>query len=116
MTTAKLGAGNVTIHLDGEDVVLRPTLKAAQNISRAKGGIMAMVEAVSRFDLDAMVTVIAQGIGAEGREARELPERVFTSGQADLVAPLINFLSILANGGRPVDETAGGEGQADPRN
>lgn len=114
MSKTHIGAGNVEIELDGEIVTLRPTLKAAQNISRAKGGIMAAVEAVGRFDFDVMVTVIALGIGAEGKEARELPDKVWSTGMADLVQPVINFLTILANGGRPVQDN-GGEGDADPR-
>lgn len=114
MAKTHIGAGNVEIELDGEVVVLRPNLKAAQNISRAKGGIMAAVEAVGRFDFDVMVNVIGLGIGAEGKDARELPEKVYATGMADLVAPVINYLTILANGGRPV-QAAGGEGDEDPQ-
>ena len=114
MTKTHIGAGNVEIELNGEAVTLRPTLKAAQNISRAKGGIASAIEAVGRFDFDVMVTVIALGLGAEGKDARELPDKVFSTGMADLVAPVISYLTILANGGRPVQET-GGEGEADPQ-
>ena len=114
MAKNHIGAGNVAIELDGETVVLRPNLKAAQNISRAKGGIMAAVEAVGRFDFDVIVNVIGLGLGVEGKEARELPERVYTTGLADLVGPVITYLTTLANGGRPVQET-GGEGTEDPQ-
>ena len=116
MAKPSLGAGNVDIELDGETYTLRPTLKAAQNISRAKGGIMAAVDAVGKFDFDTMVSVIALGIGAEGKEARDLPDKVWSTGMADLTGPVITYLSILANGGRPVQpETDGGEGSDSPR-
>lgn len=114
MAKATLGSGNVDIELDGETVTLRPTLKAAQNISRAKGGIMAAVEAVGKFEFDTLVSVIVLGLGVDGKEARDVAEKVYSTGMADLVAPVINYLSILANGGRSL-EAEGGEGDADPR-
>lgn len=114
MSKPSIGAGNVEIELNGETVVLRPNLKAAQNISRAKGGIMAAVDAVGKFDFDTMVNVIALGLGAEGKEARDLADKVYSTGMADLVAPVIRYLSILANGGRPVED-AGGEGGDSPQ-
>jgi hypothetical protein len=114
MSKPHLGAGNVDIELAGEIVTLRPNLKAAQNISRAKGGIMAAIEAVGRFEFDVMVTVITLGLGVDGKEARDIPDKVFTTGMADLVTPVINYLTILANGGRPV-QAAGGEGDEDPQ-
>lgn len=116
MTKAKLGAGNIDIELDGETVILRPNLKAAQNISRQKGGIMAAVDAVGKFDFDTMVNVIVLGLGVDGKEARDIPEKVYSTGMADLVAPVINYLTILANGGRPVSETTDDDDKADPQN
>ena len=111
MTKAKLGAGNIDIELDGETVTLRPNLKARQ-----KGGIMAAVDAVGKFDFDTMVNVIVLGLGVDGKEARDIPEKVYSTGMADLVAPVINYLTILANGGRPVSETTDDDDKTDPQN
>jgi hypothetical protein len=114
MTTASLGAGNVTITLDGEEVVLRPSLKAAQTISKQSGGIIAAVQAVGGFDFETIVSVIALGLGvSQGREVQALAEKVYATGLTDLVEPVTRFLTIVANGGRPVE--AGGEGQKDPQ-
>lgn len=110
-----IGSGNVTITLDGEDVVLKPSLKAAQTISKTSGGIISAVQAVGRFDFETMVTVIALGLGKTGtRDVQELAEKVYTTGVTELVEPVTKFLTIIANGGRPV-ETAGGEEEQDPR-
>lgn len=114
---ARLGAGNVEIELDGDTVVLRPSLRAAQAISRANGGVMEAVAKVQRFDLDTITSVIALGMGSTGtnrRELEDLAEKVYDTGVMDLAAPVIKFLSIIANGGRPADEN-GGEGGADPQ-
>lgn len=113
MSKASIGAGNVTITLDDEQVTLRPTLRACQTISKQAGGIMSAVQAVGRFDLEVMTSVIALGLDIrKPAELNALAEKVYQSGMAELVEPVTQFLSILANGGRPV---AGGEGEADPQ-
>ena len=108
-----IGSGNVTIVLDGEEVVLKPSLKAAQTISKTSGGIIPAINAIGRFDLETMVTVIALGLGKTGtRDLQDLAEKVYSTGITELVEPVTQFLTIVANGGRPV---SGGEGDQDPR-
>lgn len=113
MSKASLGAGNVTITLDGQEVILRPTLRAAQTLSKQNGGLMAAVNAVARFDIEVMTSVIALGLDIrKPAEINDMAEKVYSTGMADLVEPVTQYLSILANGGRPV---TGGEGDEDPR-
>lgn len=114
MSKAQLGAGNVAFELDGEDAVLKPSLKAAQAISRHAGGVRAALQAVAGLDFDTIVHVVGLGLGAEGRELKALPEKVYATGLAELVAPVTRYLVIIANGGRPADETDGGEGDENP--
>lgn len=104
---AALGSGNVEIELDGEAVTLRPTLQAAQAISRQSGGIIGAVNAVGRFEFDVIVAVVTLGLGLTGNEAKEVPGRVWRTGLSDLIGPVSTYLTILANGGRPV--STGGE-------
>lgn len=108
MSKASLGIGNVEIDLDGEKVVLRPTLKAAQTISRLNGGILGAVEAVVKFDLETITSVVALGLG---KEPKDVADRVFEAGIANLAPAVVRYLTIIANGGRP----SGGEEAADPR-
>ena len=109
---AKLGAGNVEITLDGETVILRPTLKAAQSLSRRSGGFTELMSEVTKLDLDTLTAVVALGLD---RQTKDVAEAVWRTGAAELVGPAIEFIGILANGGRRMDESAGGEGEADPR-
>ena len=111
MGKAAIGAGDVEIELDGEKAVLRPSLKAAQAISRQAGGIMGAMQALRTLDVDALTSVIALGLG---KEAKDVAEAVYRTGVADLTPPATLFLTMLANGGRPADD-AGGEGGEDPR-
>jgi len=114
MTKAKLGAGNVEIEIGGNTFVLKPNLKAAQTISRQTGGIRAALTAVSSFDLDTITTVIALGLNWDSKAAAALPEMVYETGVGSLVAPVTKYLVILANGGRPVGDDEGGEGDENP--
>lgn len=107
----RLGAGNVDITLDGEAVTLKPTLKAAQTLSRQTDGLMGAIERVTRFDLDTITSVVALG---SGREVKDVADAVWRTGVSDLAPAAIKFLGILANGGRPADGS-GGEEDADPR-
>jgi hypothetical protein len=112
----RLGAGDVSITLDGEEKVLRPTLRAAQSISRQSGGIAAAIEAIGKVDFDALVSVIALGLGIQDhRETKDLAERVWRTGMTELSGPAIRYLAILANGGRPNEgSTEGGESTGNP--
>jgi hypothetical protein len=112
MEKATLGAGNVLITLDGEEATLRPTLKAAQTLSRRADGLIGAIERVSRFDLDVITAVVALGLD---RPEKDIAEAVWSTGASSLAPTAIKFLGILANGGRPADGS-GGEGGADPRN
>ena len=110
-TKAKLGAGNVPIKINGEERVLRPSLHACQQISRATGGVMSAIEAVQRVDIDAMAAIAAIGLGLEGQAAKDLPEQMWQDGPQEFVVPLMKYLGMIANGGRPAD---GGEEAGDP--
>jgi hypothetical protein len=114
MGKASIGAGNVDIMLDGQTVTLRPTLRAAQTISKQSGGILSALQAVGKFDLEVMTSIIALGLNVTTpREINDLAEKVWSTGMADLVEPVTRFLTILANGGRPTDQ--GGEEAKDPQ-
>ena len=81
MAKASLGAGNVVITLDGEEAVLRPSLKAAQTLSRQTDGLMGAIERVTRFDLDTLTSVIALGVD---KPSKEVAEAVWRTGVSDL--------------------------------
>ena len=80
---SRLGIGNVEITLGGQDYVLRPTLNAAQQLSRLNGGIRGTIDAVARMDFDVVVRVITLGLGPQsGRPGllkdKDIPELVWS--------------------------------------
>lgn len=113
-SNARLGAGNVEIELDGEKAILRPTLRAAQTLSRQNGGISAAIQAVGSYNLDTLIEVITVGLDLKGKDANDLPDKIWRTGMVKLSAPAIRYLSILSNGGRPLGGEDGDE--TDPPN
>ncbi len=109
MSKARLGAGNVDIELDGETFTLRPTLKAAQTISRLNGGIRPTLEKVGDLDLDVITNIIAVGLD---KSPADIAEKVWLTGIPPLVGPVTDFVAIVANGGRR--PSAGGEEKENP--
>lgn len=98
--TTTMGAGDVPITIGGQEYVLKPTLKAAQELSR-NDGIGRMVQRCATLEIDAVVQVIAAGLG---RTSKDLPEKVYETGLRLLAPACITFLTNLSNGGRPITE------------
>lgn len=102
---SKLTAGDVVITLAGEQRVLHPTLRCITMISSQYGGLAKVRDALASQDFGAVTTVIRWGLNLSDNEARKLPEQVFATGvTADLLVPLIRFIGILANGGKPMPD------------
>jgi hypothetical protein len=116
-----LNAGDVPITLAGETRILHPTLRAITMISSVYGGLSKAVDALVQREFAAAITVIRWGLNLTDREAKALPDQVFETGLTpDLVVPLIRYVNILANGGKPLpddpvdsleDESAEGNGR-----
>lgn len=113
-TKTKIGAGNVEIDIAGNIYTLRPTLKAAQGVSRRFDGITGAYARIAAGDLDAITAIVNFGLGYEGKDATRMESEVFEAGITDMIAPVSRFISVLANGGRPPVE--GGEEDSDPPN
>ena len=115
---AKLNAGDVVVTINGEDRVLRPTLRALSMISAQFNGLAKARELLVAQDFAAAVFIIRHGLNLNDREARALPDEVYANGlTAELLIPLLRFVGILANGGKPmpddpVDELQSTEGNA----
>jgi hypothetical protein len=110
LTDFQLKAGDVEVVLDGEKLVLRPTLNACQTVSRMTGGIMDAIRRVGNYDFDLMVTIIALGLDLKSkRDVEALPDRVWRTGMNKVARPVLQYLSVIANGGRPLED-----GEEDP--
>jgi hypothetical protein len=104
---SKILSGQVEIDLGGDTVALLPTLNAATRISRQFGGFQGALQRIQASDLDAYVSVIQHAIGMRTEaETKGLREKVWGTGLNRLVLPLTEYVLMLANGGRALDEPA----------
>lgn len=108
------GAGDVEITLDGEKRVLRPTLNAIRKVSRLADGVGGAVAKVQKVDFDAIVMIVAVGLDLTEEGAKGLEEKVFATGAMNLSAPCVKYLTILANGGRPITTEDGSSKENPP--
>ena len=100
-----LTAGDVPITLAGETRILHPTLRAITMISNLYGGLNKARDALVQQEFAAACAVIRWGLNLNDNEAKRLPDKVFQTGlTSDLLVPLIRFLGILANGGKPLPD------------
>lgn len=101
----RLNAGEVVIVLGGEERTLKPTLRAITMISSQYGGLAKARDALAVQDFQAVATVIRWGLNMPDSEARKLPEMLFETGlTVELLVPLIRYIGILANGGKPLPD------------
>lgn len=107
---ARIGGGDVTITLGGQEVVLRATIGAALAISALGGerGFSAVVERVALFDLATIIRVVEIGIG---QRSKDLPELIWSEGLNVMAPKAIEFLNALVNGGRSAKVAAEGDGE-----
>lgn len=106
---AQLGIGSVPIMLNGSEYVLVPSLNAAKKLSRMHGGIRGAIDAVMKMDIDVITEVVELGLGPRvASTIKDLPTLVWQSGLTDQTGRLtehcITYLSILANGGKPIED------------
>lgn len=103
----RLGAGNVDVVIDGEPMTLVPTYAAMVAIS-ARGGLRGAMERILNLDSETIVDVLVAGLGygSGKRPPKDLAERIWRTGytlpSGGLADAAFNYVSILANGGRPL--------------
>lgn len=98
----------VTFELDGEEVTLKPTYLAYTRIPKLYGGFVPAIEAAAKLDPSALEVVVAHGMGLtpNGQKQMNLPEKIYNTGIAKVATPCVEFLTLLMNGGKPLEEEA----------
>lgn len=94
---SRLAPDLVVVHLDGDAVVLRPTLRAAYRLNRREGGFPALSQGVLDGDMGALADVIEEGAGRPTAIA-DLLKDVAINGVArlaELREPLLEYLAQL---------------------
>lgn len=110
LMASKLDQGEVTISLDGEDLVLKPTVRAAMAVNNLFDGFANANAALGRANMISAIAVIRIGANLSEKDARDLDERVYaemgreSGAWASLLVGLIRYVAILQNGGKPLPD------------
>ena len=88
---------DVVTKLDGKPVTLRPTLKAARQVSAA-GGFQNVVNRLQSGDLEYYILVTAAGLD---KSKDSVAAGVYRTGLPALASDLVKFCNLCANGGKP---------------
>lgn len=117
MAEFRINSGEVSLALNDEELTLKPTIRAATIISRQFDGFGNARAALVRENFDATVFILRHGLSLGDKEARDLPDRVYKNGvTAELLIPLIRYVAILGNGGKPLPEDIEEIDQGEPTN
>jgi hypothetical protein len=99
---SKLTEGQVEITLAGETITLNQTIGAALAVDRRFDNINNALQGVLGLNIDAMVFVITAGAGIK-KPGDDFPEKVWRQ-RTELVSPLTDYLLIMRNGGKPIQD------------
>ena len=111
-----LGAGNVTVNIDGDDYTLKPTLHAIKALSAQYDGLSGCLDRLRRMDMNAFINVVNVGADIKGKEAKALEPAIFRTPMGELIGPLVEYVAVLMNGGRPLEDAEDIEDEADEGN
>jgi hypothetical protein len=114
-TPAELGAGDIVIKLNGEEVTLKPSLEACIHLTTDPRGLFGGEDSIygriGKLDIGVMAKIIRLGLGIGASGVKDLEQRMFTTGLDTLRDPLWDFIGAIATGGRKM-ETDGEDGGA----
>jgi len=112
MSEDRASYGIVTIELDGDELELKPTLRAFQKIQNRFGGLSQAIQGLSGLNIDNVAAVVAAGAGINGtKDTEKLKEQIFAAGVVNVIGKASEYLALLMN---PTGkETAGQEDDDD---
>ncbi|WAJ27540.1 hypothetical protein [Antarcticirhabdus aurantiaca] len=93
----------VTIKLGGDEYDLKPSLKAAQNVSNRFNGFQNAIAAVAGNDLSAVTYIVRQGVPLKQISTDDLNEAVYEAGTRNIIGDVMKYVVRLSNGGRDPD-------------
>ncbi len=103
--TSKMEAGQIEIDLSGESWILKATPKAARMISTKLGAIQEIFPRLELVDYSTIEWVILSGLSwMPDGEKKGVPDKIYYAGMMNLVIPCSNFITLIANGGRELDD------------
>ena len=104
MAKASTTPVEVTLELGDDTYVLVPTLSAIRKINRHFGGLDSALNRLRVMDFEAAAYVLSVGADVKGRDADALAGKLYRSGLIEATPPLVEYVAILLNGGKRLDD------------
>ncbi len=100
----------IKITLDGSEVALVPSCRAAVKLSQKYGGLMPLVDVINIGLIDAATDVAFYALEKNDSERAKLQEQVYAAGLGYLAPHLTRYVFALMNGGKvPASAAASGD-------
>jgi hypothetical protein len=99
----------VEVTINGRVEKLVPTLSALEALNKRYDNFQAVYSRIASMDFEAYANVLAAGvegkIPANDKERKDAMQAVYETGVINLMAPMIEYLGILLNGGKRKEMT-----------
>lgn len=95
--------GEVTIVLEEDTIVLKPTPHALRTVLTECGGAREIFRKIYMLEYDVIFKVMEAGVTASYSKApdkKNLEENIYKHGIVNLVEPLTDYVNLLINGGK----------------
>ena len=89
--------GQVPVTIGDEEMTMKPTLKAYNSIDARFGGLRSALESCATMNISGLSFIVAAGCGIGQREAKDLPEKIFSAGAINLLPKVTEYLMLLMN-------------------
>ncbi len=90
----------ITVTLDGREVSLAPSFRAAKKLSEKYGGLLPLIDVLNFGSLQAATDVLFYALDKKDAEREALESHVYDAGLKYLAPHLVRFLIALMNGGK----------------
>ncbi|WP_044561473.1 hypothetical protein [Azospirillum sp. B4] len=99
-----LNRGEVSITLDGQDLVLKPSLGAFNVLSSKYKNYTELTLYILNNQVPDIITTLRHGLGYTDTQAKDLAGMVLRTGLDKITIPLSDYVFRLFNGGRSLDD------------
>lgn len=106
----------VELTLGENTYVLTSTYRALEQLSSRFGGGLKAIDAIGALNIQAMAQVIQIGTKMPDAEAKGLTKAIYAAGAGIVAKPLVEFIGIVLNGGKPIEEEAPAGDETDAGN
>lgn len=107
-------APETVVSLGGTKYTLKPTMNSVRAINSTLGGLRPALDAVQALNFDATATIIAAASGTEmkAKTLRAMGDALWQAGddRAAILGDVTEFLIVLLNGGKKVDDDTDSKG------